>query len=139
MGHERCFCDLTLECPDRSKGEELSASKCGPVRTRKQTSADRLVMSQRANRRHDPLPTPPLTVVACWRTATGTSGSTLAKQMKQAVLIRRAPYASRHHRRHTGRANRRGRDFGGTAPTQFARRPFPSAQIRGAQRGPEGG
>src|SRR5215467_3815631 len=27
------------------KGEELSLSKCGPVSTRKQTSADRLVMS----------------------------------------------------------------------------------------------
>src|SRR5262249_41722330 len=38
-----------------SKGEELSLSKCGPVCTRKQTSAYRLAMSQKCHFRTHPL------------------------------------------------------------------------------------
>src|SRR5262249_46357191 len=40
------LCQLPGALRYGSKGEELNLSKCGPVSTRKQTSADRLVVSQ---------------------------------------------------------------------------------------------
>ena len=50
VGHRPQATALILDST-RSKGEELSASKCGPVSTRKQTSANRPVMSQMCQQR----------------------------------------------------------------------------------------
>src|SRR5215468_5802050 len=47
----------------RPKGEELSVSKCGPVSTRKQTSRDRTVMSQKGQKQS----LPPLDGYACFK------------------------------------------------------------------------